>query len=44
MDFTVVADTNAASTAVAHAAQSVPIGLTAFNEDETPDGVKSASR
>ena len=43
MNFTVVTDTNAASTPVAHAAQIVPIGLAAFNEDETPDGVKSAS-
>ena len=41
----VVADTNAASntvsTAVAHAAQSIPVGLATPNEDKTPDGVKT---
>ena len=43
----VAADTIAASspisTAVAHAAQIVPVGLAALNEDKTPDGAKTVS-
>ena len=43
----VAADTidasNSISTAVAHAAHIVPVGLAALNEDKTPDGVKTVS-
>ena len=36
-----IAAPNTVSTAVAHAAQIVPVGLATLNEDKTPDGVKT---
>ena len=40
---TLIAASNTVSTAVAHAAQIVPVGHAALNDDKTPDGAKTVS-